>query len=73
MAKQIRNCYVHKKYNRWWRYLPRRNDSPALFDYEKHQAGPEHFEDPMNAEPPKLWLAWIYRNPEREHAKTRQR
>lgn len=61
MAKQIRTRYVYKKYNRVFRYLPRRQDGYKEFDYEQHLAGPDHFAQPMDAEPPKLWLAWMYR------------
>ncbi|CAD5222433.1 unnamed protein product [Bursaphelenchus xylophilus] len=73
MAKQIRNCYVHKKYNRWWRYLPRRQDGKREYDFEKNEALPENFEEKMDGEPPKLWVAWLYRSPQAEPKWTQAR
>lgn len=62
MAKVIRNQWVYKKDGHWYRYLPRRNDGPKEFDYQANMAGPEHFPEKMKSKPPKLWLAWIYRD-----------
>lgn len=61
MAKVIRTRYVYRKYDRWWQYLPRREDGNKEYDFEKHNATPRDFNEPMDvAEPPKLWLAWAY-------------
>ncbi|VDN06361.1 unnamed protein product [Thelazia callipaeda] len=49
MAKVIRNQWVYKKGGHWYRYLPRRNDSPKEFDYEKNMAGPECFPEKMTS------------------------
>ena len=59
MAKVIRNCWVHKKNNRWWRYLPRRDDRVLIYDYEAEENSLRSFPDKMPGVPPKLWLAWL--------------
>uniref|UniRef100_A0A7E4US65 39S ribosomal protein L30, mitochondrial n=1 Tax=Panagrellus redivivus TaxID=6233 RepID=A0A7E4US65_PANRE len=66
MAKVIRNKYVFRPHNRWHRYLPRRNDGVKQYDYEENLATPSTFPDPAPGEPPKLWLAWLYRQPTSE-------
>lgn len=63
MAKVIRNQWVWKKQGHNYRYLPRRNDGQKEFDFEASAAGPEHFPEKLNEAPPKLWIAWIYREP----------
>ncbi|KAI1722582.1 hypothetical protein Ddc_06748 [Ditylenchus destructor] len=60
MAQVIRKHLVYKKYGRWWRYLPRRDDSRIKYDYDAPQNLPMAFEDPMPCEPPKLWVSWLY-------------
>ncbi|CAD5217667.1 unnamed protein product [Bursaphelenchus okinawaensis] len=61
MSKQIRTRYVYKKYDRWWRYLPRRIDTKKAFDYDTDSHLLANFEEKMEGEPPKLWAAWLYR------------
>jgi len=63
MARPPRSVWVHKK---WHKYvnLPR----PKLgrvepFDYEEMDATPERFEYKLDGEPPKLWVAWLFRSP----------
>jgi hypothetical protein len=74
MAKVIRNCWVYKKDNRWFRYLPRRNDGWKEYDFEKYKAMPSDFNQPMEVdEPPKLWVVWICRGPEKEPNWTKER
>ncbi|KAL3097843.1 hypothetical protein niasHS_000578 [Heterodera schachtii] len=60
MSKQIRTCWVWRKNNRWWRYLPRRNDSHNIIDMDELGEQCATFSDPMPADPPKLWVAWLY-------------
>ncbi|KAI6204623.1 Integrator complex subunit 11 [Aphelenchoides besseyi] len=62
MAKVIRNRWVFRKHNRWFRYLPRREDGSREYDFEKHSAMPDDFAQPMDVEAPKLWLVWRYRS-----------
>ena len=62
MAKQIRECWVWKKQNRWWRYLPRRDDARPKIDLDELGDQCATFTDPMPAEPPKLWVAWLYKD-----------
>lgn len=72
MAKVIRNCYVYRKNDRWYQHLPRRNDIGGVYDFEKQNAMPEDFNQPMEVgTPPKLWLVWPYRktNSERQWIK----
>ncbi|VDN54934.1 unnamed protein product, partial [Dracunculus medinensis] len=53
--------WVYKKTHSY-KYLPRRQDGPKEFDYTSNQVDPENFPEKMEGEPPKLWLAWIYRS-----------
>uniref|UniRef100_A0A1I8C266 Transposase n=1 Tax=Meloidogyne hapla TaxID=6305 RepID=A0A1I8C266_MELHA len=62
MAKVIRQCWVWRKNNRVWRYLPRRDDLRNKVDLDALAEQCETFPDPMPLEPPKLWVAWIYRD-----------
>ncbi|KAI6177101.1 hypothetical protein M3Y97_00870600 [Aphelenchoides bicaudatus] len=60
--KVIRNRYVFRKNNRWNQYLPRREDGNKEYDFEKNDAMPKDFNQPMDVEtPPKLWLVWAHR------------
>ncbi|KAI3416069.1 hypothetical protein GPALN_005621 [Globodera pallida] len=61
MSKQIRNQWVWRKNARWWRYLPRRDDSHNKLDLDELGEQCATFPDPMPAEAPKLWVAWLYR------------
>lgn len=62
MAKQIRTRWVYRKNNRWWRYLPRRNDSSMKFDYEG-EGSLDEFTDKIDcSNPPKLWVAWLHKD-----------
>lgn len=65
MAKVIRKCWVYRKNNRWFRYLPRRSDAHINYDYDKTEGLYSDFEDPMPYEAPKLWAAWIQRDLQR--------
>jgi hypothetical protein len=67
MAKVIRNQWVWKKYGRWWRVLPRRNDGKNKIDLDELAEQCATFPDPMPAEAPKLWVAWIYRDFEKSN------
>ncbi|VDM38784.1 unnamed protein product [Toxocara canis] len=69
----ISDRWVYKPHGRWYRYLPRRNEGVKEFNYESEDAGPDHFPEKMDGEPPKLWLAWIYRNPTGEPHWTKTR
>lgn len=62
MAKVIRKCWVYRKNNRWYRYLPRRADGRINYDYNKMEGLYSEFEDPMLCDPSKLWAAWIHRD-----------
>lgn len=62
MAKVIRKCWVYRKNNSWYRYLPRRSDSRIKYDYDTAEGILSEFDDPMSAPAPKLWAAWIYRD-----------
>lgn len=63
MAKQIRTRWVNRKNNRWWRYLPRRDDSSLKFNYDEGEGSLDAFTDKMPcANPPKLWVAWLHRD-----------
>lgn len=61
MAKVIRPQWVYKKHNHWYRYLPRRHDGHKEFEYGPNNATPDLFPDPMDEKPPKLFVAWVYR------------
>ena len=63
MAKVIRKCWVWRKNNRWWRYLPRRNDgaNPLNMDDENTYELMHSFPEPMHCKPPKLWVVWLFR------------
>uniref|UniRef100_A0A914KS15 39S ribosomal protein L30, mitochondrial n=1 Tax=Meloidogyne incognita TaxID=6306 RepID=A0A914KS15_MELIC len=65
MAKVIRQCWVWRKNNRVWRYLPRRDDRVNRVDLDVLAEQCETFPDPMPVEPPKLWVAWIFRDLEK--------
>lgn len=65
MAKVIRQCWVWRKNNRVWRYLPRRNDGKVKVDLDELAEQCETFPDPMPLEPPKLWVAWIFKDIEK--------
>lgn len=63
MAKVIRDQWVYKRNDRWWRHLPRRGDDhPKMSwaDEDIHQTI-STFPEPMQSKPPKLWIAWLYR------------
>uniref|UniRef100_A0A0R3PLE7 39S ribosomal protein L30, mitochondrial n=1 Tax=Angiostrongylus costaricensis TaxID=334426 RepID=A0A0R3PLE7_ANGCS len=64
--------WVYRPHGRWYRYLPRRNDSVKEFNYEAGGSLSE-FKEEMASEPlqlheeanisaPKLWMAWLYRD-----------
>lgn len=62
MAKQIRTRWIYRKNNRWWRYLPRRNDGSMKFDFEG-EGSLDLFTDKMHCQnPPKLWVAWLHKD-----------
>ncbi|TKR68290.1 hypothetical protein L596_024291 [Steinernema carpocapsae] len=73
MAKVIRNCWVYKPYGRWHRYLPRRHDGISEYEFKIERATAEEFPEKMDGEPPKLWLAWVYREMTGEPHWTRKR
>jgi len=64
MAKVIRSCWVWRKNNRWWRYLPRRVDGYNKLNMEDEYAfeSLRTFPEPMQCKPPKLWVVWIFRD-----------
>lgn len=64
MAKVIRNQWVWKKNNRWWTYLPRRQDGvpKPLWDDREIYGQIQNFKEPMQSEPPKLWVVWLFRD-----------
>jgi len=72
MAKVIRQCWVWRKNNRVWRYLPRRDDRVNRVDLDVLAEQCETFPDPMPVEPPKLWVAWIFRDLEKSDGILRQ-
>ncbi|CAJ0596806.1 unnamed protein product [Cylicocyclus nassatus] len=69
MAKVIRNRWVYRPHGRWHRYLPRRNDGVKEFDYEAGGSIADFKEELKSlgqelpqTPPPKLWMAWLYRD-----------
>ncbi|CAD6188509.1 unnamed protein product [Caenorhabditis auriculariae] len=67
MAKVIRSRWVYRPEGKWHRYLPRRNDAVKEFDYVKRGASLQDFavslpEEEKPQTPPKLWMAWLYRD-----------
>jgi len=64
MARVIRNQWVWKRRNRWWRHLPRRDDSHPKMSWEDEDIYQQlrTFPSPMPSPPPKLWAAWIFRD-----------
>ena len=51
--------------------MPRRNDSANKIDLDELAEQCATFSDPMPTEPPKLWVAWIYKDFERAGEKYR--
>uniref|UniRef100_A0A915JBC5 39S ribosomal protein L30, mitochondrial n=1 Tax=Romanomermis culicivorax TaxID=13658 RepID=A0A915JBC5_ROMCU len=68
MAKPPVSCFVYKKLHKY-RYLPRPSSGTVKYDCESMMATPENFEDKLE-ERPKLWVAWLYKNPLKLSGKT---
>ncbi|KJH48182.1 hypothetical protein DICVIV_05700 [Dictyocaulus viviparus] len=68
MAKVIRSRWVYRPHGRWYRYLPRRNDSIKEFNYEM-SGSLSNFKEEFAKEIAlkdttisKLWIVWLYRD-----------
>ncbi|VDD93660.1 unnamed protein product [Enterobius vermicularis] len=54
--------WVWKKQGHNYKYLPRRHDGIKKYDFVAENAGPDNFPERLDGNPPKLWLAWLYRD-----------
>jgi len=71
MARPPRLCWVYKPWHEY-KYLPRPKYGRMQYDYEEMEATPEKFPYKLDGQPPKLWVAWLYRMPKNVDAKMRQ-